>query len=554
LAIDEGTRSDRAAIVVTASSPAGRLAVSRSTPNHLKLFQERLETVDQLGRKASGAVHDLCQAFERATGWSLRFVPGHPPQNEHDLLWSAPVNPGVGVSPGHLRIDLGGSELREQGPSVELDLAGELAGAIGQLMGELHVAREELRKREAELATGVPVIERESARPHLAERLEAVLRGGAQAIGCPAAAIYLLDSATTELKLRAAFGLPRERLVVAPRALRTATADLEALAGHAVVMKNRAIRSEWNAPEAAAAAICVPISTAAIPLGTLWFFSARERDFSDEEVNLVEIVAGRLASDLEREVLMQEGLQAASLKRQVADAERLQEFQLPRCSPQSDRWDVDAWTLRGERLGGDFYDWFPRGDDGLSVVLGSATGPGIAAAMLSGIMRTAVRAHAETAREPHQLLEQVNRDLWQAAAGLQSASLVYILLDGTGHIRLATAGDVTALLARQNGWQLLSRVSLPLARDPNTSYQPQLHAIKPGETLLVLNGSDIVESRLLNGAAGPLDLSAMARLAADKSQASARELAAALRFQISAPHLPSPRDRTLLVVKPRWHN
>ena len=44
-------------------------------------------------------------------------------------------------------------------------------------------------------------------------------------------------------------------------------------------------------------------------------FSARERDFTDEEVNLVEIVAGRLASDLEREVLMQEGLNAAALKR-----------------------------------------------------------------------------------------------------------------------------------------------------------------------------------------------------------------------------------------------
>ena len=275
-------------------------------------------------------------------------MPGHPPQNDHDLLWSAPVNPGVGTAPGHLRMDLGDTDLAGTRPTVGFAAAGELAGAIAKVLSDLDVARDALRKREAELAATVPVIERSADPVHLAERLEAVLRGGAQAVNCHAAAVYLLDSATTELKLRAAYGLPRERRPSTRGALRTATADLEALAGHAVVMKNRAIRAQWNAPEAAAAAVCVPIATSAIPLGTLWVFSARERDFNDEEVNLVEIVAGRLASDLEREVLMQEGLQAATLRRQLSEAERLQELQLPRYLPTSPSWDVDAWTLRAD--------------------------------------------------------------------------------------------------------------------------------------------------------------------------------------------------------------
>ncbi|MES1213645.1 MAG: SpoIIE family protein phosphatase [Singulisphaera sp.] len=524
--------------------------MSRSTPKHLNVFKERLETVDQPGF-TTGAIHDLCQAFERATGWSLRYVPGHPPRNDHDLLWSAPVSPGAGVSPGHLRIDLGGAELRDAGPSVDLEHAGELAGAIGRLLGDLHVAREELRKREAELAAAVPVIERADDPVHLAERLEGVLRGGAQAVNCHAAAVYLLDSATTELKLRAAYGLPRERLILGPRPLRTATADLEALAGHAVVMKNRAIRSEWNAPEASAAAVCVPVATATIPLGTLWVYSARERDFSDEEVNLVEIIAGRLASDLEREVLMQEGLHAAVLKRQLSEAERLQELQLPRYVPTSNIWDIDGWTLRGDALGGDFYDWITRGDDRLGIAVGSATGSGIAAAMLAGVTRTSVRAHADAIHEPQELLNLVNRDLWQAAAGLQSAALLYALLDPTGRLRLATAGDITALLARPGGWQLLSRVALPLARDPNTTYQPVLHSLRPDETLLVLSGEDPQLAPPAKSRAHRLGLSSIARLVAEKADRSAKELAASLRFQFSNGKIPTSRDRTLLVVKRR---
>ena len=171
--------------------------------------------------------------------------------------------------------------------------------------------------------------------------------------------------------------------------------------------------------------------------------------------------------------------------------------------------------------------------------------------MLSGVLRTAVRAHADAAREPHQLLELVNRDLWQAAAGLQSAGLVYALLDGTGRIRLATAGDVTALLARPGGWQILSRVSLPLARDPNTRYRPLLHSIKPEETLLFLAGGDPMDGHFTCGVANKLDLGAIARLAADKSERGAKELATALRYQFSSPQIVLPRDRTVMVVKRR---
>ena len=131
------------------------------------------------------------------------------------------------------------------------------------------MAREELRKREAELAAAVPVIERPGDPVHLAERLEAVLRGGAQAVNCHAAAVYLLDAATTELKLRTAYGLPRERLTLGPRPLRAATADLEALAGHAVVMKNRAVRAEWQCARSLGRRGVRADRDGSIPLGTL---------------------------------------------------------------------------------------------------------------------------------------------------------------------------------------------------------------------------------------------------------------------------------------------
>jgi serine phosphatase RsbU (regulator of sigma subunit) len=514
----------------------------------LRLFNEQLEIGDRSVDTTSVVILNVCQAFERATGWSLCYAEGQPPREDHDLLWSAPVDPGVGTAPGHFRIDFSAEHIPPAGPRIDLEHAGELAAAVASLTTELQTARAEIRKREAELATGVPVIERDGDVMHVAERLEAVLRGGAEAVGCHAAAAYLLDSATSELKLRSAWGLPRERLTLEPRALRTAAADLEALAGHAVVMKNRAIRAEWGAPEAAAAAVCVPISTANMPLGTLWIYSARERDFTDAEVNVIEIIAGRLASDLEREVLVREGVAAAGMKRQIHEAERLQEVQLPRAVPRYVQWDVDAWTVRGDRLGGDFYDWFPHGDSGLSVAVGAASGQGVAAAMLSNVIRTAIRAHADTAREPHQLLEAVNRALWQAAAGLQSAGLFYAILDETGRIRLATAGDVTAMLVQPAGFSVLSAASLPLARDPAARYRPTLHMLRPEEALVTMSGGELILPGTLNSAG--FDAEAIARLIGRQTTDTAKQLTASVKLHLP-PQLSTAlnRDRTLLIVK-----
>src|SRR6185503_3808708 len=185
--------------------------------------------------------------------------------------------------------------------------ARRLALAMGNLLGEMNRLKRALWEREAELAAGVPVAKRTDNEPHLAERLESVLQGGTQAVGCQAAGLYLLDEATSELKLRAAWGLPNERLLAPARPLRGSVADLEALVGHAVVLEDTSLLPHWRCPEDYPAAVCVPVSSPTVPLGTLWIFSERSRDFSPQETNLIEIIAGRLAADLEREMLLASG-------------------------------------------------------------------------------------------------------------------------------------------------------------------------------------------------------------------------------------------------------
>ena len=101
-------------------------------------------------------------------------------------------------------------------PLVPRPAAEELAASIADLLGELLDTRHALARREAELAAGVPMVPHREEEKHLAERLQAALLAGGEAVGCDAAALYLLDEATTELKLRSSWGLPFDRLTAPP--------------------------------------------------------------------------------------------------------------------------------------------------------------------------------------------------------------------------------------------------------------------------------------------------------------------------------------------------
>ncbi len=158
------------------------------TNKHLKLHVEELPAgAPSLAHGDLPQLAPLCRAFERATGWQLRCQQS---AGELGEAWSAPISNVTGKSGGRLALF---PTLPPGGPSASanaasqaaLDLADArpLALSVASLLAEISRLRHALWQREAELAAGVPVSARPDEGPHLAERLEAVLKGGAEAVG-----------------------------------------------------------------------------------------------------------------------------------------------------------------------------------------------------------------------------------------------------------------------------------------------------------------------------------------------------------------------------------
>ena len=485
-----------------------RITVTNSTPNYLRLHVAE-EIRDQV-RPAQGMdalIAELRGPFEEATGWTMECVRDLPVEAHREAAIAIPGLGGQGVA-GYLKLD----PRPAAKPSAPAATAMRLATAVADMASRLLVSQDALWKREAELAAGVPVTLEREAEAHLAVRLQSVLRGAVEAVGCQAAGLYLLDADTSELKLRSCWGLPHERLAAAARPLRGAIADLEALLGHAVVLEDLVRFPHWNAPENFCSAVCVPVSTPTVPLGTLWVFCDRARDFTKHQTGMLELAAGRLAADLEREMLLTEGLDGHRIKRQLAGAERLQRSQLPRVAPLVDGWEVAGHCEQRDSLGGDFYDWFPLGrGPQWGIAVGDALHAGVEASLVAATVRAALRAHARTMQDPSKLMTAVNRTLWTSSAGDQSAALACLAVDpDSGRVRLAVAGTVTLLLVGPDGnFQTVGEPSLPLGREPSQRYRTIELELAPGEQLIAYTegyraardaqGVELAESALIEG-------------------------------------------------------
>lgn len=273
-----------------------------------------------------GSLPETLRVFRKVAGYDLRFFRAG--SSENDALDAVTLENATEAAEKVVRVPVGDPNVKIFGalvlrsvqdlePSVPWTDAVALTEALATTLGENYRWRTELVEREAELAVAAtPNVESTDESAGLASRLRDVLKTGAKALGgFDAAALYLLDDETTRLKIRALWGLPTDRFLDPPRPLRGSRADVEALLGSAVVLNEAYLAEAWKAPEDFDCSLCVPVASETTILGTIWFFSNQKREIETRELETLELIAGRVVAELEKETLRQENDRLAVLRR-----------------------------------------------------------------------------------------------------------------------------------------------------------------------------------------------------------------------------------------------
>ena len=122
---------------------------------------------------------------------------------------------------------------------------------------------------------------------------------------------------------------------------------------------------------------------------------------------------------------------------------------LPRGSPEIGGLALDARYAPAQRVGGDFYDFFPLSATKLGIVVADVSGKGMPAALLMAICRTNLQHIAPRHPTPSQALIALNAAL---AADIQPGlfvTMLYAIVEvATNRLTLARAGHELPLILR----------------------------------------------------------------------------------------------------------
>lgn len=148
-------------------------------------------------------------------------------------------------------------------------------------------------------------------------------------------------------------------------------------------------------------------------------------------------------------------LATQSVERDVVAATAVQTHMWPGALPAIPGFDCAAASLPARGVGGDFYDVFALGDSSWAMLLGDASGKGVAAGLVASALQARVNTAARLAKlGPAALMAAVDRDVYATTDGARYATAIYGTLDpeqrqftyvNAGHPSMLVTGGIDSI-------------------------------------------------------------------------------------------------------------
>jgi serine phosphatase RsbU (regulator of sigma subunit) len=309
----------------------------------------------------------------------------------------------------------------------------------GRREGRIRAIAERLRGIEAVTDAGLAQLSVEELLVELLDRVREIL-------AADTAAVLLLDRASGQLVATAARGIEEEvyqdvRVPLGRGFAGRVAQTRQALAiediDHADVvnplLRARGIRSLLG----------VPLLAGGRLLGVLHVGTVTRRRFDDEDVDLLQMVADRVA--LATQASLSETERSASLV--------MQRSLLPDRLPDVAGFETAVRYIPGAgTVGGDWYDMFVLPSGRVFVTVGDVVGKGLRAAVVMGRLRSSLRAYGFSDElDPGAVLDQIDRQLQHFEPGQMATAVVARIDVAAGLIQLALAGHPAPVMAAGDG-------------------------------------------------------------------------------------------------------
>jgi sigma-B regulation protein RsbU (phosphoserine phosphatase) len=153
----------------------------------------------------------------------------------------------------------------------------------------------------------------------------------------------------------------------------------------------------------------------------------------------------------------------------------------------SDSVDYSAQCRQVRALGGDCYEFMPLANERLALVVGDASGKGVAAALMIASVQSSLRTAALfTGENLSTLLTIVNLQAYASSLADRYATVFYGVFDkATRKLRYVNAGHTPPIVLRRDGSiDTLETGGAPVGMFPDSSYEEGVAQLDPGDVVI----------------------------------------------------------------------
>ncbi len=145
---------------------------------------------------------------------------------------------------------------------------------------------------------------------------------------------------------------------------------------------------------------------------------AGDLPYSREDKRMLMNVAGQTAMALENSRLIEQKIEIEAehnrKTQELEEARRLQLSMLPKGNVKLDRLEITGAMRTATEVGGDYYDFLPLPDGRYCVVIGDATGHGMSAGLIVGMVKMGLTSRLQTTPDLQPIIEDLNTALRQS--------------------------------------------------------------------------------------------------------------------------------------------
>jgi serine phosphatase RsbU (regulator of sigma subunit) len=210
---------------------------------------------------------------------------------------------------------------------------------------------------------------------------------------------------------------------------------------------------EWLRTEGFKGHAVVPLVVEGRSIGALAINSREPRVLSENELNLLQLMANQAAIAIETNRLYLDEIERQRIEEELAVGRQIQLSLLPKSLPTIPGWEFAVQYEAAHQVGGDFYDvlTLPNLENQIGLFIGDVSGKGVPAALFMAMCRTMLRSTMLSGRNPAQALVRANElILKDSQANLFLTAICLSLNTVTGHLTYANAGHNRPLLLHIN--------------------------------------------------------------------------------------------------------